>query len=120
LRRMTKVLGRVDDMLVIRGVNVYPTEIESVLLSDARVSPHYLIVEDRRVESRPELRIAVETVAGDGDVVRRELEHALRERLAVGCVVRVMPTGSVPRTETGKAKRLARWNEGEPPIVGLV
>jgi phenylacetate-CoA ligase len=120
LRRMTKVLGRVDDMLVIRGVNVYPTEIESVLLSDARVSPHYLIVEDRRVESRPELRIAVEAVAGDGDVVRRELEHALRERLAVGCVVRVMPAGSVPRTETGKAKRLARWSEGEPPIVGLV
>ena len=118
LRRMTKVLGRVDDMLIIRGVNVFPTEIEAVLLADARVSPHYLLVEDRRVAARPELRIAVESTA-DGDVLRRDLEHALRERLAVGCVVRVVPAGTVPRTETGKAKRLARWTEGEPPLAGI-
>jgi phenylacetate-CoA ligase len=123
LRRMTKILGRVDDMLVVRGVNVYPTEIESVLLADARVSPHYLLVEDRRVGGRPELRIAVEHADGDLDgeeVLRRDLEHSLRERLAVGCVVRVVAEGTVPRTETGKAKRLARWTEGEPPLVGLV
>jgi phenylacetate-CoA ligase len=121
LRRMTKILGRVDDMLVIRGVNVYPTEIEAVLLADPRVSPHYLLVEDRRAADRPELRVAVEyaDATGDGDVLRRDLEHALRERLAVGCVVRVLPTGGVPRTETGKARRLARWTDGEPPIAGL-
>ena len=123
LRRMTKVLGRVDDMLIIRGVNVFPTEIEAVLLADSRVSPHYLLVEDRRVAARPELRIAVESTSdgegGGGDVLRRDLEHALRERLAVGCVVRIVPTGSVPRTETGKAKRLARWTEGEPPLAGI-
>jgi phenylacetate-CoA ligase len=122
LRRMTKVLGRVDDMLIIRGVNVFPTEIEAVLLADSRVSPHYLLVEDRRVAARPELRIAVESTADsvDGDVLRRDLEYALRERLAVGCVVRVVPAGTVPRTETGKAKRLARWTEGEPPLAGIV
>jgi phenylacetate-CoA ligase len=122
LRRMSKILGRVDDMLVVRGVNVYPTEIEAVLLADSRVSPHYLLVEDRRVAARPELRIAVEaaTDMGDSDVLRRDLEYALRERLAVGCVVRVLPTGSVPRTETGKAKRLARWADGEPPVQGLL
>jgi phenylacetate-CoA ligase len=121
LRRMTKILGRVDDMLVVRGVNVYPTEIESVLLADARVSPHYLLVEDRRVPSRPELRIAVESTHDtDVEALRRDLEHSLRERLAVGCVVRVVAEGTVPRTETGKAKRLARWTEGEPPLVGLV
>jgi phenylacetate-CoA ligase len=121
LRRMTKILGRVDDMLVIRGVNVYPTEIEAVLLADPRVSPHYLLVEDRRAADRPELRVAVEhaDATGDGDVLRRDLEHALRERLAVGCVVRVLPTGGVPRTETGKARRLARWTDGEPPIPGI-
>jgi phenylacetate-CoA ligase len=122
LRRMTKILGRVDDMLVIRGVNVYPTEIEAVLLADPRVSPHYLLVEDRRVAARPELRIAIEstTDVSDGDTLRRDLEYALRERLAVGCVVRVLPAGSVPRTETGKAKRLVRWTDGEPPLAGLV
>lgn len=121
LRRMSKILGRVDDMLVIRGVNVYPTEIEAVLLADRRVSPHYLLVDDRRSASRPELRVAVEHVdpGADGGELRRDLEHALRERLAVGCVVVVLPAGSVPRTETGKARRLARWTEGEPPIKGL-
>jgi phenylacetate-CoA ligase len=121
LRRMTKILGRVDDMLVVRGVNVYPTEIEAVLLADARVSPHYLLVEDRRVPARPELRIAIESADGtDVEVLRRDLEYSLRERLAVGCVVRVVPAGTVPRTETGKAKRLARWTEGEPPLAGIV
>jgi phenylacetate-CoA ligase len=121
LRRMTKILGRVDDMLVIRGVNVYPTEIEAVLLADQRVSPHYLLVEDRRQASRPELRIAVEHVdpAADDEPLRRELEYALRERLGVGCVVRVLAGGRVPRTETGKARRLVRWSDGEPPIDGL-
>jgi phenylacetate-CoA ligase len=121
LRRMTKVLGRVDDMLVVRGVNVYPTEIEAVLLADPRVSPHYLLVEDRRTPSRPELRIAIESTHDtDVEVLRRDLEYSLRERLAVGCVVRVVPAGTVPRTETGKAKRLARWTEGEPPLAGIV
>lgn len=121
LRRMSKILGRVDDMLVVRGVNVYPTEIEAVLLADARVSPHYLLVEDRRVPARPELRIAIESADGtDVEVLRRDLEYSLRERLAVGCVVRVVPAGTVPRTETGKAKRLARWTEGEPPLAGIV
>jgi phenylacetate-CoA ligase len=120
LRRMTKLLGRVDDMLVIRGVNVYPTEIESVLLADSRVGPHYLLVEDRRVAARPELWVAVEAKGGDGDIITRDLEHALRERLAVGCVVRVLPAGSVPRTETGKAQRLVRWSAGEPPVAGLL
>lgn len=121
LRRMSKILGRVDDMLVIRGVNVYPTEIEAVLLADQRVSPHYLIVEDRRSAGRPELRIAVELMDphGDGEILRRELEHALRERLAVGCVVYVVTSGAVPRTETGKARRHVRWTEGEPPVKGL-
>ena len=67
LRRMTKPLGRRDDMLVIRGVNVFPSEIEAVLLAEAGVGPHYLVVEDRRVPGRPELRVAVEPVDGSID-----------------------------------------------------
>src|SRR5919198_824704 len=83
LRRMSKLLGRRDDMLVVRGVNVFPTEIEAVLLADARVSPHYLIVEDRRVAARPELRVAVEPFhdAVDTLALQSDLAHALRERL---------------------------------------
>jgi phenylacetate-CoA ligase len=121
LRRMSKLLGRRDDMLVVRGVNVFPTEIEAVLLADERVSPHYLVVEDRREPGRPELRIAVEpfTDSVDFQALQQDLGHALRERLGISCEVRVLPPGSVPRTETGKARRLARWSEGQAPLPGL-
>ncbi|MEJ2854146.1 MULTISPECIES: phenylacetate--CoA ligase family protein [unclassified Saccharothrix] len=115
LRRMSKVLGRRDDMLVIRGVNVFPTEIEAVLLADPRVSPHYLIVEDRR--ARPELWVVVES---NGEGVQEHLTRALKERLGLTCKVVVVSEGTVPRTETGKARRLARWTEGEPPVPGLI
>ena len=118
LRRMSKLLGRTDDMLVVRGVNVYPTEIESVLLADDRVSPHYLVVEDRRTAARPELWVAVEQTGGDSSLAA-DLDAALRERLGITCVVRVVAQGSVPRTEVGKAKRFVRWSEGAPPVAGL-
>jgi len=115
LRRMSKLLGRRDDMLVIRGVNVFPTEIEAVLLADERIGPHYLIVEDRRVPARPELRVAVESASAAVDTVTLgdQLSAALRERLGVGCQVRVVAAGTVPRTEVGKARRLERWTEGD-------
>lgn len=118
LRRMSKLLGRTDDMLVVRGVNVFPTEIEAVLLADDRVSPHYLVVEDRRNAARPELWVAVEQTGG-GDTLAADLDAALRERLGITCVVRVLAAGSVPRTEVGKAQRFVRWSEGRSPLPGL-
>ncbi|MEV4312975.1 phenylacetate--CoA ligase [Actinocrispum sp. NPDC049592] len=121
LKRMSKLKGRTDDMLVIRGVNVFPTEIEAVLLNDERVSPHYLIVEDRRNPARSELRIATEPFSDgiDTEQLEKDLVNALRERLGITCVVKVLTPGSVPRTEVGKARRLARWQSGEPPLLGL-
>ncbi|MFD0852015.1 phenylacetate--CoA ligase family protein, partial [Actinomadura adrarensis] len=56
LVRMSKVTGRVDDMLVVRGVNVYPSEVERVLLGSGLVAPHYQLVVDRR---RPDVRLLV-------------------------------------------------------------
>ncbi|OLF14873.1 phenylacetate--CoA ligase [Actinophytocola xanthii] len=119
LRRMSKLLGRTDDMLVVRGVNVFPTEIEAVLLADERVSPHYLVVEDRRDDARPTLRVAVESLVAESETLEGDLTTALRERLGIGCEVRVLPQGSVPRTEVGKARRFARWTGGEPPLAGI-
>jgi phenylacetate-CoA ligase len=119
LRRMSKLLGRTDDMLVVRGVNVFPTEIEAVLLGDERVSPHYLVVEDRRDAARPTLRVAVESLVAASDTLAGDLATALRERLGISCEVRVLPQGSVPRTEVGKARRVARWTGGEPPLPGI-
>nr|CEL21038.1 Phenylacetate-coenzyme A ligase [Kibdelosporangium sp. MJ126-NF4] len=122
LRRMSKLKGRTDDMLIIRGVNVFPTEVEAVLLADERVSPHYLVVEDRRDPKRSELRVAVEPFTDSVDMVAlaRDLVVALRERLGITCVVTALEPGSVPRTEVGKARRLARWHQGEPPLAGLL
>jgi phenylacetate-CoA ligase len=117
LRRMSKLLGRRDDMLVVRGVNVFPTEIEAVLLADARVSPHYVIIEDRRRPARAELRVAVEPMAAgvDAEELGQALSAGLRARLGIGCLVRVVPPGTVPRSEVGKARRLERWSEGSTP-----
>jgi phenylacetate-CoA ligase len=117
LRRMSKVLGRTDDMVVVRGVNVFPTEIEAVLLADERVGPHYLIVEDRRDPARAELRIVVEPLSESAEPTN--LQEALRERLGITCVVTIAPIGTVPRVEVGKARRLVRWEGGEAPIKGL-
>ena len=118
LRRMSKLLGRTDDMLVVRSVNVFPTEIEAVLLADGRVSPHYLVVEDRRNAARPELLVAVEQAA-EGGSLAADLGAALRERLGITCVVCVVAAGSVPRVEVGKAKRFVRWSDGPAPLEGL-
>lgn len=105
-------------MLVVRGVNVFPTEIEAVLLADERVGPHYLIVEDRRDPARAELRIVVEPLVESA--VPTNVAGALRERLGISCVVTVAPIGTVPRVEVGKARRLVRWESGEAPVEGLV
>ncbi|PWK83178.1 phenylacetate-CoA ligase [Lentzea atacamensis] len=112
LRRMSKLKGRKDDMLVIRGVNVFPTEIEAVVLELA--SPHYLIVEDRRT-STPQLHVAVESTQD----IATALGARLKERLGITCRVHVLEPGKLPRTEQGKAQRVARWSQGQAPIDGL-
>ncbi len=124
LIKMTKVTGRSDDMLVIRGVNVYPAEVERVLLADGRVSPHYLLVVDARAAVR-DLIVAVEsltaTAAGPGyaDPLADELERAVRAQLGLRARIRVLAPGTVPRTEVGKALRVRTWEAGEPPLPGV-
>jgi phenylacetate-CoA ligase len=118
LVRMSKVTGRVDDMLVIRGVNVYPSEIESVLLGQPGVAPHYLVVVDRR-SAATRLLVACE-VDGPADAAAPTLESALQARLGVRAEVVVVPAGAVPRVEIGKARRRVDWAAGEPaPLPGL-
>jgi phenylacetate-coenzyme A ligase PaaK-like adenylate-forming protein len=108
-------------MLVIRGVNVYPSEIERVLLAGGDLSPDYLLVVDER---SPQHRLIALCEAGTGssgplpDV--SALESRLKDALGLSVAVRLMPMGSVPRTEVGKAVRVARWRAGgDPPVPGL-
>ncbi|MFG2003336.1 phenylacetate--CoA ligase family protein [Spirillospora sp. NPDC048911] len=117
LVRMSKIRGRADDMLVIRGVNVYPSEVERVLLGSGLVAPHYQLVVDRRREAAVRLIVACEAL-GAGDPEAR-LVVALRADLGLHADVKVLPAGTVPRVEIGKAVRVVTWEQGEPPLPGL-
>jgi phenylacetate-CoA ligase len=97
--RMSRVKGRTDDMLVIRGVNVFPSEIERVLLAVDGLEPHYQLVVERP-EHLDELTVQVEGAA-DPAPVRAQLERAL----GLSARVEIVEPGSIPRSE-GKALRV--------------
>jgi len=120
LVKMSKVTGRRDDMLVIRGVNVYPSEVERVLLAYPALAADYLLVVDER-ESPSRLLACVEYITGSPGPLPApgQLESRLREELGVSVTVRVLDSGTVPRTEVGKAVRIRRWADGDPPLPGL-
>ncbi len=109
--RMSKVTGRTDDMLIIRGVNVFPTQIESVLLELGETAPHYQLIVDR-VGSLDVLEIQVEmTQALFSDKVRHieDLEKNIRKEiehtLGLSAKVKLVEPKTIARSE-GKAKRI--------------
>ncbi len=121
LVRMSKVLGRADDMLVIRGVNVYPSEVEAVLLAEPAVGPQYLLVVDR-TGTMANLVVACELAAAGGDRGERtgaSLATALERRLGLRLDVRVLAPGTLPRTELGKVKRVVEQTPEHDPLQGL-
>ncbi len=115
--KMSKIVGRADDMLIVRGVNVYPSEVEAVVLAESGVGPQYLLVIDERT-ALPRMIVCCESDL-DSSVVSARLVGALAKRLSVSCDVHVLPTGSLPRTEVGKAVRVTRWASGDAPVPGL-
>ncbi len=114
-RRIARFSGRVDDMLVVRGINVFPSEIEAVVLDDEALAPQYAIVLDRRA-ALPQIEVHGELVGEDDpDHVRDRLEQRLAERLRLRVAVSVGPPGSIPRQETGKARRVwERTGDADP------
>jgi phenylacetate-coenzyme A ligase PaaK-like adenylate-forming protein len=124
LARMSKVIGRRDDMLVLSGVNVYPSEVERVLLAEPALAPDYLLVIDsREVPSRLiaccEFRTAGASPPPATERGVSGIEDTLRDELGVRVRLHIVPQGTVPRTEVGKAIRLVTWDKGEPPVPGL-
>jgi phenylacetate-CoA ligase len=114
--RMSKVHGRTDDMLIVRGVNVFPTQIESVLLSVEGVEPHYQIIVDRE-RHMDDLEIWVEvSEAVFSDEMRslEELERRVRAEmdsiLGIAARVKLVEPRTITRTE-GKAKRVVDRRE---------
>jgi phenylacetate-CoA ligase len=104
--RIRGLRGRRDDMIIVRGVNVYPSNVEHALLGVAGAAPHYQLVVDR---SGPMAELSVQCEPIDPDVdpmaLRRAAERALREHLGIRVRVHVLEPGSVPRSE-GKAVRV--------------
>ena len=116
--RIARITGRADDMLIIRGINVYPREIEAVLLEDPDLSGQYAIVVDRRA-TMTELRVRAESSPGAADrteEVASRLEAALLARVRVRVRVEVVPPGSMARTEVGKVQRVFEQTDDRDPL----
>lgn len=109
--RMSKILGRTDDMLIIRGVNVFPSQIEEVISKFKELTINYMIYVGREnnkdtfdldVELAPGL--AIDDIRFIEDL-RTRVDHALRDMLGIGCKVRFLNADTLPRSE-GKAVRV--------------
>jgi phenylacetate-CoA ligase len=112
MRRIDRISGRSDDMLIIRGVNVFPSNIEAVLAKEEKLAPHY-VLELRRPGSLDELDVVVElqtALAGTLAVselaeLERRAEHLIKVFVGVTTKVRVVEPGTLERSQ-GKAKRV--------------
>jgi phenylacetate-CoA ligase len=108
MRRMAKISGRSDDMLIVRGVNVFPSQIEEMILRCAGLAPHYEI-ELTRPNRLDEMRILVETRAElSPEAQPREMESLakkLKDHIGISADVRIVPSGSLARS-AGKAKHV--------------
>lgn len=111
LVRMDRILGRCDDMLIIRGVNVFPTQIEAVILSLKEFEPHYLLVVDRVNNTDTcELRVEVKEEYFVDEMaqmvgLQKKLEAELRSITGIGFKVKLVEPKGIERS-TGKAKRV--------------
>jgi phenylacetate-CoA ligase len=109
MRRMEKVTGRSDDMLIIRGVNVFPTQIEELILGDRRLAPHY-VLEIGREGRLDQLKVVVESIPGAAEPAARmaighELAHHVKSSIGVSAEVEVVAPNTVERS-VGKARRI--------------
>jgi len=111
MRRMEKITGRSDDMLIIRGVNVFPSQIEELILKQPELAPHYLLEVTKEgpldhlavlVEMRPEFDALPQAKK---DEARAQLAHNVKSYVGVTAEVRVVPISAIERS-VGKAKRV--------------
>ncbi|HEX9136613.1 MAG TPA: phenylacetate--CoA ligase [Candidatus Sulfobium mesophilum] len=109
--RMERITGRTDDMLIIRGVNVFPSQIEHVLMSIEGVEPHYLIIVDREgsldvIEVQVEVS---ENIFSDEvkvlEKLGKKIEREIKDLLGISCKVKLVEPKTIQRSE-GKAKRV--------------
>lgn len=105
-RRMLKVQGRTDDMLVVRGENVFPSQIEAILLEIEGLTGNYQLVIDREARHLDTLDVLVEARPHmDHETLKRQAEDRIKETIGLTCTVTVLAPDVLPRSE-GKAKRV--------------
>jgi len=109
MRRIDRITGRSDDMLIIRGINLFPSQIEELICRNMALAPHYELVVDKdgpldslsvRVELNPDMLTA------DRDTVAHELQHAIKSYVGVTAHIEVMEPQAIERVTQGKAKRV--------------
>jgi phenylacetate-CoA ligase len=111
MRRLDKFAGRSDDMLIIRGVNLFPSQIEEMILKSPALAPHY-VIEVTRPHNMDEVEVQVEMKPERGEVgetarqqAAAELQHHIKSYIGISARVRVVPTASIERS-VGKARRV--------------
>jgi phenylacetate-CoA ligase len=111
MRRIGKLTGRSDDMLIIRGVNVFPSQIEELILRQPRLSPHYLIEVSRdghldtmkvNVELKPEFQFAS---APEKEFVAHDLQRHIKSYIGITARIDIVDTDGIERS-IGKARRV--------------
>ena len=111
MRRMGRIEGRSDDMLIIRGVNVFPSQVEELILGMPALAPHYQLVLTREghldaLEVRCELREDAGLGQDGIDHLARELKHRIKTYIGVSTSVNLLPAQGIERSLTGKARRV--------------
>ncbi|MFY7917667.1 MAG: phenylacetate--CoA ligase PaaK [Rubrivivax sp.] len=108
MRRMGKIVGRSDDMLIIRGVNLFPTQIEELVLQQGQLTGHYQLVVSREGhldEVLVRCEIQPEFASSDRAAIARELQHRIKTLIGVSCKVEVLEPNGIERS-LGKARRV--------------
>ncbi len=110
-RRLSRIIGRTDDMLIVRGVNVFPSQIEHELMRIPEVGTNYQILLDR-VENLDRMTVRVEITGrtfhgevGELRLLKKKIEHALKEEILITTEIELMEPGALPPSQ-GKAKRV--------------
>ena len=109
MRRMGKIVGRSDDMLIIRGVNLFPTQIEELVLAQGQLSGQYQLVITREHlldEVTVRCEVTPAHVGADRGAIGRELQHRIKTLIGVSTTVSVELPESIERTLVGKARRV--------------
>jgi len=111
MRRMEKITGRSDDMMIIRGVNVFPTQIEELILQQPELSPHY-VLELSKEGPLDHLAVLVETQPGAADAhSAATLAHNIKSMIGITAEVKIVPISTIERS-IGKAKRVIDRRKG--------